>query len=45
MAELYATLIINGKRTFESVPNTQKEKVKQILIDAGCEELLQEKTE
>lgn len=42
MAELYATLIINGKREFSSVPKTQKEKVKQILIDAGCEDLIQE---
>lgn len=39
MAELYATLIINGKRTFESIPKTQQAKVREILIASGNEEL------
>jgi len=40
MAELYATLIIGGKRTFESIPATQKTKVREILIASGNEELV-----
>lgn len=40
MAELYATLIINGKRTFASVPTTQKEAVRKILINSGNEHLI-----
>lgn len=39
MAELYATLIVAGKRTYSSVPKSQQAKVKQILIDSGNEEL------
>lgn len=39
MAELYASLIISGKRTFSSVPKTQQAKVRDILTAAGCEEL------
>lgn len=33
MAVVYATLIIRGARTFESVPISIKENVKQVLID------------
>ena len=33
MAVVYATLIIRGARTFEQVPATLKEQVKQVLID------------
>lgn len=42
MAELYATLIINDRRTFASVPKSQKERVRQILIDSGNEHLIVE---
>lgn len=42
MAMLYATLIINGKKTFLEVPKSQREKVKQILIDSGNEHLVVE---
>lgn len=42
MAKVYATLIIKGKLTFDEVPSTQKEKVRQILIDLECEELITE---
>lgn len=40
MAKVYATLIIKGKLKFSEVPDTQKEKVRQILIDLECEELI-----
>ena len=40
MAKVYATLIVKGKLTFDEVPSTQKEKVRQILIDLECEELI-----
>lgn len=40
LAKLYAIEIMNGRRTFSSVPKLLKEKVKQILIDSGMEELL-----
>lgn len=33
MAVVYATLIIRRARTFEQVPATLKEQVKQVLID------------
>ena len=42
MAKVYATLIIKGKLTFAEVAETQKEKVRQILIDLECEELITE---
>lgn len=42
MATVYATLIIKGKRTFESVPEKLKPQVKQILIDLDCESLIVE---
>ena len=42
MDKVYATLIIKGKLTFDKVPPTQKEKVRQILIDLECEELITE---
>lgn len=40
MAKVYATLIIKGKLKFSEVADTQKEKVRQILIDLECEELI-----
>lgn len=39
MAELYATLIIAGKRTFTSVPTTLRTKVREILVASGNEDL------
>ena len=39
MAVIYATLIIKGKRTIESVPAVVREEVKQILIDLELPEL------
>lgn len=36
MAMVYSTLIIKGRRTFESVPETLKEQVQEILIDCEC---------
>lgn len=39
MAVVYATLIINGRKTFADVPDKLKEKVKDVLIDLDCSEL------
>ena len=41
MAMVYATLIIKGRRTFESVPETLKEQVREILLDCDCSHLLE----
>lgn len=40
MAMLWAQQIMLGKKTFSQVPKLLKEKVKEILIDSGCEEFL-----
>ena len=42
MAKVYAALIVKGKITFKEVAKTQKEKVRQVLIDLECEELIVE---
>ena len=42
MAKVYAALIVKGKFKFKDVAPTQKEKVRQILIDLECEELIVE---
>ena len=42
MAMLWAQQIMLGKKTFAQVPKLLKEKVKEILIDSGCEELVTE---
>ena len=39
MAEFLAYRVMQGKLTFEEVPNGLKPKVRQILIDCGCEDL------
>lgn len=44
MAMVYATLIIKGRRTFESVPATLKEQVRQILVDCECGHLCGDET-
>lgn len=40
MAMLWAQQIITGKKTFEQVPRLLKEKVKEILINSGYNELV-----
>lgn len=42
MAMLYAQQIMIGKKTFADVPRLLKDKVREILIDSGCEELVTE---
>lgn len=42
MAQVYATLIRKGKKTFADVPARIKEQVKQVLIDLDCGELATE---
>lgn len=42
MAMLYAQQIMLGKRKYSGVPEKLKEAVKEILIDSGCEDLLEE---
>ena len=40
MAVVYATLIIKGKKTFSDVPDKLKDKVKEILEDLDCGDLI-----
>lgn len=42
MAMLWAQQIMLGKKTFSQVPKLLKEKVREILIDSGMEELIVE---
>ena len=42
MAMLWAQQIMLGKKTYAQVPRLLKEKVKEILIDSGCEDLIME---
>ena len=35
MANIYAQLIVKGKKTYAQVPDTLKPQVRQILIDWG----------
>ena len=42
MAMLWAQQIMMGKKTYTQVPRLLKEKVKEILIDSGMEELVVE---
>lgn len=42
LAMLWANQIILGKKTFAQVPAKLKDKVREILIDAGCEDLIEE---
>ena len=41
MAAVYATLIVKGLRTFESVPALVQDQVKEILVALALEELAQ----
>lgn len=40
LAMLWAIQIINGKKSFAQVPAKLKDQVREILIDAGCEDLI-----
>lgn len=40
MAMLWAQQIMLGKKSYAQVPRLLKEKVKELLIDSGCEELV-----
>lgn len=42
MAMLWAQQIMLGKKTYAQVPRLLKEKVKEILIDSGMEDLIVE---
>ena len=42
MAMIWAQQIMLGKKTYTQVPRLLKEKVKEILIDSGCGELVME---
>ena len=42
MAMLWAQQIMLGKKTFAQVPRLLKDKVKEILMDSGMEELVTE---
>ena len=42
LAMLWANQIILGKKTYKQVPAKLKEQVREILIDAGCEDLIEE---
>ena len=40
MAMLWAQQIMFGKKTFAEVPVKLKNKVRELLIDSGCEDLV-----
>lgn len=42
MAMIWAQQIMLGKKTYTQIPRLLKEKVKEILIDSGCEDLVVE---
>ena len=42
LAMLWANQIILGKKMFSQVPAKLKAQVREILIDAGCEDLIDE---
>lgn len=42
MAMLWAQQIMLGKKIFAQVPRLLKEKVREVLIDCGCEDLVTE---
>ena len=42
IAMLWANQIMMDKKTFEQVPRLLKDKVRELLIDAGCEDLIVE---
>ena len=40
MAMIWAQQIMLGKKTYAQVPRLLRERVREILIDSGCEELV-----
>ena len=42
MTMIWAQQIMLGKKTFAQVPRLLKEKVREVLIDSGCEDLVTE---
>ena len=42
IAMLWANQIMIGKKSYDEVPRLLKTKVKELLIEAGCEELIVE---
>ena len=42
MAMIWAQQIMLGKKTFAQVPRLLKDKVREVLIDSGCEDLVTE---
>lgn len=42
MAMLWAQQIMLGKKKYKDVPRLLKNKVKELLIDSGCEDLVTE---
>ena len=42
IAMLWAQQIMLGKKTFSQVPRLLKEQVRELLIDCGCEHLIDE---
>lgn len=42
MAMIWAQQIMLGKKVYTDVPRLLKDKVKEILIDSGCENLVTE---
>ena len=42
MAMIWAQQIMLGKKTYAQVPRLLKDKVKEVLIDSGCEDLVAE---
>ena len=42
MAMIWAQQIMLGKKIYAQVPRLLKEKVREILIDSGCEDLVTE---
>ena len=42
MAMLWAQQIMLGKKTYAQVPRLLKDKVKEVLIDSGCKDLVTE---
>lgn len=42
MSMLWCQQIILGKKTFKQVPAKLKEQVRELLIDSGCEDLIDE---
>ena len=42
MAMIWAQQIMLGKKTYAQVPRLLKEKVKEVLIDSGCEDIVTE---